>query len=75
MVRHHVYPSGTTTTELDALYSQAQRDTYYAQVIEDIKDCGCIIVTSAGGKYFEMITDEQGVLSTTEITPYTILNG
>lgn len=71
LVRHYVWPSGTTATELNALYPVTERSAFKRKVMDNLKSRDCIprkSSTAGSKKYFDIRVDDAGVLDPQEIT-------
>ena len=68
LVQNYVYPSETSTEDLDALYTEAERDDYQDVVMFKMNiGITHVIMSSASRKHFEVKVNDSGTLSTTEI--------
>lgn len=76
MVEHYVYPTGISTTDLDAIYPQIQRDGFkkdtMASLNSDEMNIFSIWKDISNGKHYKATTD-GGVTVKTEITTDNVL--
>lgn len=74
LVRNYVWPEGTTTEELDAIYTETERETYAKASMDKLCDCAYDPKKSSSSlKFFLQEVDDDGVYSTTEINNYTTI--
>ena len=73
-IRSNVWPSGTPDAELDALYTDAERDDFQKNTMELLnRNCLCDIRQSTTGsskKFFDQQNDDTGTITTVEVTTY-----
>src|SRR3972149_2102523 len=71
LIENYVYPSATPTAELDALYTQTERDAFRDEVIQklnsDTKSLFSVWRDVADGKHYK-VTVDAGVTTKYEIT-------
>ncbi len=73
LVRHYVYPSATSTADLDALYPLGERDGYTAEVVLRLNAAGRQIQQSSDGKLHDKTLNPGGIVVTTEVTTDTVM--
>lgn len=70
MIRHFVYPSSTPIGELDALYTQQQRNDFKVQSMANLSITGVVVRRSKtinSVKYFSYEVNDSEILFTDEI--------
>ena len=67
LIRHYVWPSTETTTNLDLLYTQTERDQFLAACIALLNDCDCNFSIAPDGIYWNVLPDVAGSLVTTKL--------
>lgn len=76
LVRHHVWPSGTSTADLDALWTYSERNAFRSRVIEGLS-CRHVKVrkstTTNSEKLFVSQIDDTGVDVITELSTFAVL--
>ena len=76
LIRHYVWPSAETDTNLDALYTDAERMVYAKECMKKLNTLGCVIrisVTDGSVKFMELGADDTATLVTQEVTTDTEL--
>lgn len=70
LIEQYVWPSETTGTELDALYTSIERLAFKENVVKTLETCGCIFKkssTSSSEKYFNLTVDDGGIMDPQEL--------
>ena len=67
LISHFVWPSTETTTNLDLLYTQTERDEFLALCVAELDSCGCNFSIDPNGKYWNILPDVSGSIVTTEL--------
>ena len=73
LIEFHVWPSGTPDAELDALYTDAQRESFADDIIVQHRQIGCVITkstTASSKKYIKYTVDDTEVITTDTITSF-----
>lgn len=68
LIQDYIYPSETTTEELDGLYSESERDNFQDVMVEKLtNNVTHIIRSSESRKDFILLIDDSGVRTYKEI--------
>ena len=76
LIEYWVWPSGTSDGELDALYTDAERDAFKLKVVVAHREAGCVLTKSttiASNEYINYTVDDTEVLTTDTILPHQII--